>query len=1002
MITRKNNKNNKNNKSNRNNITKKNKQKIDNDHEAQYYHGSGGTTLSQNLNTTFYPTTLINKAKSKVGPTAVKFDAVTDRFGKKVFDKTKAYNTDVMESANEIGNARTVTGAASSAFGTLTNAIPATGLNAVSGVVGALGASKMAVKGLGSGLMAANKVQNYKDIGSKVKSGAKTVGSKTIEGAKIVGSNVSSGANIVGTNVSSGAMYVGSKTIEGAKIVGSNVKSGVLVATTRNLTKKLEYAIGSILDNIANIDNFDNELKTDLKTEDFLNIKITYEDKKQFIRDILIKNIASLFSEGQTRANVTNTSTHEERFPDYLDPDHPDTIEAKKAKTAETIEAKTEESDEYKKFKAEKDQAKSKEKTAKTEQTRAQNVYEKAKAKVKHEEARFKSMVAQLKAKKNAEHDKNVDELDEIDKAVKLAETNPGYETSKKYKKMQRRHEELMKRQEELLFNTQETADETNLLQAREEEANAQIKLAEAIKAYDEIISTIAKVFIPPDPVVTPTGPVVTPPGPVDTRLSSVITMQDIKAKKSELDAVIEMKKLMIPKNKNGNYDYSQSTDTEVKERYIEIKAMIAKLKQPNDPVTPAVSVAPMTPGKGADIPPKNALNKHKKLDIDAQAVIDDIMRKPISKAKMPPNDAAIVTTPEEEATDAGLQQRLNALRQKGGGGKIFSNYGARNFDQQDAIDFIIFILKCLYKLNTITNDIQSVKIKNLLRSKYLSVLFSKIDPSQLNRLLPQIELVTQAFKEVIDHLKIWLDNINKDENSPVASATTAPAPAATTAPPTAPATPATPAKKISNLKFLLISNAGSLMSTIIDIIMTPEQLQGNENKIANNLDRKFEMAFKLPSDEEKRRIENYELMKALNHIFNSNDSSSGMKFFKDRISKIDTLIDTMKEGNIHVVVTKIARLLPLIKLTSEGYVYSMPAAIKEVISSGKKDQGDTEALLKELISALEIAAGPGTPAVPVVSGEPTTGPVIGIPIGITMPSDKAKSLLKVITQNIR
>ena len=158
------------------------------------------------------------------------------------------------------------------------------------------------------------------------------------------------------------------------------------------------------------------------------------------------------------------------------------------------------------------------------------------------------------------------------------------------------------------------------------------------------------------------------------------------------------------------------------------------------------------------------------------------------------------------------ITKRAAGLSSQIGGGKIFSNYGARNFDQEDAIEFIKFILECLKELDTIDTIKPKIQIQNLLRSKYLSVLFSKIGPSQLNLLLPQIELVQEAFEEVIAHFNIWFTRINDDVTTGTAADTA-------TATVTAPAPTDTPAKNISKLNFLLISNAGSLMSTIIDII---------------------------------------------------------------------------------------------------------------------------------------------------------------------------------------
>ena len=891
--------------------------------------------------------------------------------------------------------------------------------------------------------------------------------------------------------------------------------------TDRDLTKELRKSIALILIKQPKIVENENQ--------ELLDTIITYEDKKQPIREILIKNISSIFAKGQTRVNLTNTSTHNERFKDYLSETASIKASGTIAKTVGVVStAISDASNAIINY------------TAATESVvddvrlvfpaiykYVNTLYGQVEAVIKVFEACAGDFV-----KTNVDISNVFHNLTEVRTDVNLL-CSTAKEVTRDLVDLKKVHQkkiiELSK-----IYNTIKVKASAARTAAALAASLATIGAAAAAgaaarAAVDLIVPSISNLITDIDYLSDPVEVIIkyvdcavattniynlatTYTEDVENAKKTAIALSDAYTKVSNInlsvltdndikkvnDALIDA--LALPdsdeterKEKlavlSARLTSSKATTTaqnlanDIVKTIIYIKtaetsaALVVEhaenvVKQYNNPDPPAaaagaVAAAPAAAAGAvaAALPPPPILaaavaavdaavadvaatlatttatsqdataaaaaaatatsadkaiaaaaKAHKasaKLAIDIVKAVGSVMPEKTKTAITKANASAI--TAEESAKKArynvdivitDLKERLEkitslitkraaGLSSQIGGGKIFSNYGARNFDQEDAIEFIKFILECLKELDTIDTIKPKIQIQNLLRSKYLSVLFSKIGPSQLNLLLPQIELVQEAFEEVIAHFNIWFTRINDDVTTGTAADTA-------TATVTAPAPTDTPAKNISKLNFLLISNAGSLMSTIIDIIMTPEQLQGNENKIANNLDRKFEMAFKMPSDEEKRRVENYELLKALKYILNDQETKpiSVMKQFKERISQIDTLIDSMNEGNILEILQQVALKLPLTRYTQGGYLYSIPDSFKKKISESEKNDDDSGEAIQELIKAIESAeaaatAAPGTPA---GSGSP----VKGIPIAINIGPDKASGLLKKLKATIR
>ena len=98
---------------------------------------------------------------------------------------------------------------------------------------------------------------------------------------------------------------------------------------------------------------------------------------------------------------------------------------------------------------------------------------------------------------------------------------------------------------------------------------------------------------------------------------------------------------------------------------------------------------------------------------------------------------------------------RETNIQQQGGIG----SYGNRNVDLTEAKQFIIFILTSLIEIEKLSSNKDSDNVDLSLKT-YLKTLFAKIGPSELNKLLPNIDSIKILSTQVIRHFK---NNIDKD-----------------------------------------------------------------------------------------------------------------------------------------------------------------------------------------------------------------------------------------------
>jgi hypothetical protein len=282
--------------------------------------------------------------------------------------------------------------------------------------------------------------------------------------------------------------------------------------------------------------------------------------------------------------------------------------------------------------------------------------------------------------------------------------------------------------------------------------------------------------------------------------------------------------------------------------------------------------------------------------------------------------------------------------------------YGFRNFDRDDAKNFITFILTSLLELKNINSDSKLNNNQALLFEKYLRTLFGKVGPKTLNGLLPQIDNAIAVSGYVIKHFIIRLKNDNEGKQKPKdegegkgdkreegeegdggdkGEEE------------------ATPAKLISQLNFSLKHNVGPFVAAIIDITLNTQELKGSEGEIENYLDRKFDLAMKKPQDKEQTRISNSELRDVFKSIFGPNMST--INIYRERITKMDELIDAINDKNINKKFTEINHLLVFAKIEKGVITYNMPTKIKAKLETQPTDETTEEKLARALALIEEL-----------------------------------------------
>ena len=303
---------------------------------------------------------------------------------------------------------------------------------------------------------------------------------------------------------------------------------------------------------------------------------------------------------------------------------------------------------------------------------------------------------------------------------------------------------------------------------------------------------------------------------------------------------------------------------------------------------------------------------------------------------------------------------RETNIQQQGGIG----SYGNRNVDLTEAKQFIIFILTSLIEIEKLSSNKDSDNVDLSLKT-YLKTLFAKIGPSELNKLLPNIDSIKILSTQVIRHFK---NNIDKDvdENTKIKKD----AGEAIEVEEEAEASSDDenePAKVIAGLNFNLKHNVKSLITAIIDITLHYEDVKGSASVISNYLDNKYNMAMKKQSAEETRRIENNELKQALNYIFGGD--SDKLDKYRTQINELDKVIDTMDEKNIDDVINQMMEKLntsdPHVVVGGDErattIVYTLPSALRVKVTERaeeKKAKIATDETNEELIGTIKNMVG--------------------------------------------
>ena len=273
--------------------------------------------------------------------------------------------------------------------------------------------------------------------------------------------------------------------------------------------------------------------------------------------------------------------------------------------------------------------------------------------------------------------------------------------------------------------------------------------------------------------------------------------------------------------------------------------------------------------------------------------------------------------------------------------------FASGEFDKDDAKNFIKFILASLTALQY--ENIPKTT-RNLLFSNYLKAIL-KITPSELNKLLLDINNISELSNNVIKHFINRLTNNQKSESDQDDK---------------------TPAAKISKLNFALKSNVQAFTGSIVYITLHSEQMVGSKEKVEEYLDNEYNKAMKLPMEEEQGRISNFELKSALNSILGAGTNT--IKGYKEKIQKIDSHIDSINAKNITTKLKDFHTVFSLGKLENGTIIYNLPEKIKNKLNtqvaekteaeatemSSKEKLEQAEQLVKDLLKAYD-AKGTGT-----------------------------------------
>ena len=248
---------------------------------------------------------------------------------------------------------------------------------------------------------------------------------------------------------------------------------------------------------------------------------------------------------------------------------------------------------------------------------------------------------------------------------------------------------------------------------------------------------------------------------------------------------------------------------------------------------------------------------------------------------------------------------------------KFSQIFASGEFDKDDAENFIKFILASLTALQY--ENIPKTT-RNLLFSNYLKAIL-KITPSELNKLLLDINNISELSNNVIKHFINRLTNNQKSESDQDDK---------------------TPAAVISKLNFALKSNVQAFTKSIVYITLHSEQMVGSKEKVEEYLDNEYNKAMKLPTGEEQGRISNFELKSALTSILGT--STNSIKGYKEKIQKIDSYIDSITAKDITTKLNDFKTVFSLGKLENGTIIYNLPEKIKNKLNTQETEKTEAEA----------------------------------------------------------
>jgi len=278
--------------------------------------------------------------------------------------------------------------------------------------------------------------------------------------------------------------------------------------------------------------------------------------------------------------------------------------------------------------------------------------------------------------------------------------------------------------------------------------------------------------------------------------------------------------------------------------------------------------------------------------------------------AGLPPGATPATPAPAQGGAGAGA---LGAAQQDGGLLIGFS----RDVSKEDTRSLCIFLLDGLTEIAKLSKDKEDKKTIDVLQAKFFQVFFKKVDSSQLNVLLGHIDISKKILQNVVGYFSEKLTDDTKDGSTDTSEYVA----------------------NISKLKFGLKHNMNSLVTTIVDITLNIGELQqfeGNRDGMANHLDMNYSRAMNIPFGDDKKRISNLELSQALREIFDG--ELSKLVEYKEKIKKVDDLIDTIDSDNIRTKIEQIIGIIKVASFTDTEINYKLPTTLSSILEDTKKD----------------------------------------------------------------